>query len=311
MKKFLFLFAFISAVNFGFAQQAKYVFYFIGDGMGVNQVQGTELYRGELEGKVGIVPINFAQFPYGTTATTFSATNRVTDSAAGGTALATGYKTSNGTIGMIASQNSTATNATNGQITMNYLGSKDNHGVIGMYADTSSTIINNGSITGQDQSTSTSAGTMTGMRGQIVNQENPPYSKTNVQNNGTIQLGINANNREVQTSLVGMGSWIEDEFLNGSMLLSRAGFVYLDNLGKIVLNVALSGTGTYNAASEDGTSYLLQGIGGIVSVAKQICGLEVGQRRRAVSDDQIGQSPFLGQSGSSSRRCRSLLVSYY
>ena len=163
----------------------------------------------------------------------------------------------NGTIGMIASQNSTATNATNGQITMNYLGSKDNHGVIGMYADTSSTIINNGSITGQDQSTSTSAGTMTGMRGQIVNQENPPYSKTNVQNNGTIQLGINANNREVQTSLVGMGSWIEDEFLNGSMLLSRAGFVYLDNLGKIVLNVALSGTGTYNAASEDGTSYLL------------------------------------------------------
>ncbi len=172
----------------------------------------------------------------------------------------------NGTIGMIASQNSTATNATNGQITMNYLGSKDNHGVIGMYADTSSTIINNGSITGQDQSTSTSAGTMTGMRGQIVNQENPPYSKTNVQNNGTIQLGINANNREVQTSLVGMGSWIEDEFLNGSMLLSRAGFVYLDNLGKIVLNVALSGTGTYNAASEDGTSYLLQGIGGIVGM---------------------------------------------
>ena len=43
MKKFLFLFAFISAVNFGFAQQAKYVFYFIGDGMGVNQVQGTDL----------------------------------------------------------------------------------------------------------------------------------------------------------------------------------------------------------------------------------------------------------------------------
>lgn len=33
------------------AQQAKYVFYFIGDGMGVNQVQGTELYLGELEGK--------------------------------------------------------------------------------------------------------------------------------------------------------------------------------------------------------------------------------------------------------------------
>ena len=51
--------------------KAKYVFYFIGDGMGVNQVQGTELYRGELEGKIGITPIWFTQFPYATTATTF------------------------------------------------------------------------------------------------------------------------------------------------------------------------------------------------------------------------------------------------
>ncbi len=75
------------------AQQAKYVFYFIGDGMGVNQVQGTELYLGELEGKIGITPLQFTQFPYTTVATTFSATNGVTDSAAAGTALATGNKT--------------------------------------------------------------------------------------------------------------------------------------------------------------------------------------------------------------------------
>ena len=68
--------------------------------MGVNQVQGTELYRGELEGKIGITPIWFTQFPYATTATTFSATNGVTDSAAAGTALASGNKTKNGTIGM-------------------------------------------------------------------------------------------------------------------------------------------------------------------------------------------------------------------
>ena len=32
-----------------YAQQAKYVFYFIGDGMGINQVQGTEIYRAELK----------------------------------------------------------------------------------------------------------------------------------------------------------------------------------------------------------------------------------------------------------------------
>lgn len=100
MKKLSLLLSFLLLVLSGYAQQAKYVFYFIGDGMGVNQVQGTELYRGELEGKIGITPIWFTQFPYATTATTFSATNGVTDSAAAGTALATGNKTQNGTIGM-------------------------------------------------------------------------------------------------------------------------------------------------------------------------------------------------------------------
>ena len=48
---------FLLPVTFALAQQAKYVFYFIGDGMGVNQVQGTELYLGELAGKIGIVPV--------------------------------------------------------------------------------------------------------------------------------------------------------------------------------------------------------------------------------------------------------------
>lgn len=100
MKKLSLLLSFLLLVLSGYAQQAKYVFYFIGDGMGVTQVQGTELYRGELEGKIGITPIWFTQFPYATTATTFSATNGVTDSAAAGTALATGNKTQNGTIGM-------------------------------------------------------------------------------------------------------------------------------------------------------------------------------------------------------------------
>ena len=82
------------------AQQAKYVFYFIGDGMGVNQVQGTEMYLSELKGEIGITPLLFTQFPYATTATTFSATNGVTDSAAAGTALATGHKTKNGALGV-------------------------------------------------------------------------------------------------------------------------------------------------------------------------------------------------------------------
>ena len=82
--------------------KAKYVFYFIGDGMGVNQVNGTETYLAALEGRIGITPLCFTQFPYTGLVTTFSATNGVTDSAAGGTALAVGNKTKNGAIGVKA-----------------------------------------------------------------------------------------------------------------------------------------------------------------------------------------------------------------
>lgn len=83
---------------------AKYVFYFIGDGMGVNQVNGTETFLAALDGRIGTRPLQFAQFPNVALATTFSATNGVTDSAAGGTALATGKKTKNGVLGMLADQ---------------------------------------------------------------------------------------------------------------------------------------------------------------------------------------------------------------
>lgn len=82
------------------AQQAKYIFYFIGDGMGVNQVLGAEMYQSELNGEIGVTPLVFSQFPYATMAHTFSATHGVTDSAAGGTALATANKTANGSLGV-------------------------------------------------------------------------------------------------------------------------------------------------------------------------------------------------------------------
>ena len=92
-------FLFMLAISVS-AQQAKYVFYFIGDGMGVNQVLGTEMYLSELKGEIGVTPLLFTQFPYATVAHTFSASNGVTDSAAAGTALATGNKTKNGAIGV-------------------------------------------------------------------------------------------------------------------------------------------------------------------------------------------------------------------
>ncbi|MFP5086091.1 alkaline phosphatase [Bacteroides eggerthii] len=90
----------IFLVSTVWAQQAKYVFYFIGDGMGVNQVNGAEMYLAEQEGRIGVKPLLFTTFPAGTMATTFSATNSVTDSSAAGTALATGEKTYNGAVSM-------------------------------------------------------------------------------------------------------------------------------------------------------------------------------------------------------------------
>ena len=104
MKKLLFIWL-VGVLVFFFescneARQAKYVFYFIGDGMGVNQVNGTEMYLAELDSVVGVKGLNFASFPIRNYVTTYSSYNGVTCSAAAGTALATGEKTKNNTIGM-------------------------------------------------------------------------------------------------------------------------------------------------------------------------------------------------------------------
>ena len=109
MKKLIYtlFFVLISVVANG---QAKYVFYFIGDGMGVNQVNGTEMFQAELQnGRIGVEPLLFTQFPVATMATTFSATNSVTDSAAAGTALATGKKTYNHAISVNEEKNAIQT----------------------------------------------------------------------------------------------------------------------------------------------------------------------------------------------------------
>ncbi len=100
-KKITFLFIFVVAqLTYSFSQQAKYIFYMIGDGMGANHVNLAEVYSAHLEGRNGIVPLVFSQFPFSTVATTYSLSHGVTDSAAGGTALAVGKKTKNGVIGM-------------------------------------------------------------------------------------------------------------------------------------------------------------------------------------------------------------------
>ena len=75
--------------------QVKYVFYFIGDGMGVNEVAGTNVYNGAN----GVETVNFSQFPVVNFITTVSANSLVTDSSAAGTALATGTKINNSALG--------------------------------------------------------------------------------------------------------------------------------------------------------------------------------------------------------------------
>lgn len=81
--------------------RAKYVFFFIGDGMGLNQVHLASTYLAAQEGRIGTAPMCITSFPYTGFINTSSATNGVTDSAAGGTALSTGQKTRNGVIGML------------------------------------------------------------------------------------------------------------------------------------------------------------------------------------------------------------------
>ena len=83
--------------------QVKYVFYFIGDGMGVNEVIGTNLYN-QANGQD---PVNFTQFPVVNFITTVSANSLVTDSSAAGTALASGTKIDNGVVGVDPDGNAT------------------------------------------------------------------------------------------------------------------------------------------------------------------------------------------------------------
>jgi alkaline phosphatase len=93
----LFLFA-ITVVLSVSAKQPKYIFFFIGDGMGLGHVMTTEAYnRDVLHNPYHILMM---QFPVASVATTYSANAPITDSAAAGTALSTGHKTNNGMLGM-------------------------------------------------------------------------------------------------------------------------------------------------------------------------------------------------------------------
>jgi alkaline phosphatase len=82
------------------AKAPKYIFFFIGDGMGPGQVMSAQTYNRLVKGPD--VKLNMLSMPVASICTTYSSSSPVTDSAAAGTALATGSKTRNNMLGMNA-----------------------------------------------------------------------------------------------------------------------------------------------------------------------------------------------------------------
>lgn len=72
--------------------KVKNVIFMIGDGMGLSQAYAAQIDKGE--------KLTIFQLPYVGLVSTFSADNKITDSAAAGTALSSGIKTNNGIIGI-------------------------------------------------------------------------------------------------------------------------------------------------------------------------------------------------------------------
>ncbi len=79
-------------------KKAKYIFYLIGDGMGEAQVALTEAYLASVAGEVGMKHLKISDFPVLGFQASYAEDRLITGSAASGTALATGHKTSIGRI---------------------------------------------------------------------------------------------------------------------------------------------------------------------------------------------------------------------
>ncbi len=83
-----------------FGGKPKYVFLFIGDGMGTAQIQSARFYKGTVENNGAVVEgeLSFTQFPEVGTVTTYDSTSFCPDSASTATSIATGHKTESGVI---------------------------------------------------------------------------------------------------------------------------------------------------------------------------------------------------------------------
>ena len=98
LRNFLSAVALAATVWGAAAQSPKYIFYYIGDGMGMGPVMAAETYNRTI--LKNDKPLLMMQFPVTGWCATYSASSDITDSAAAGTALSTGTKTKNSMLGM-------------------------------------------------------------------------------------------------------------------------------------------------------------------------------------------------------------------
>ena len=80
----------------------KYIFLFIGDGMGLPQIQSASFYKGTVENNGAVIPaeLSFMKFPFTGSVTTYDSTSFCPDSASTATSIASGEKTESGVINM-------------------------------------------------------------------------------------------------------------------------------------------------------------------------------------------------------------------
>ena len=89
----IFALVFLLVFASGLGAAPKYIFLFIGDGFGSVQANAAGAYLAATSGRPGVAPLAMDSLPVYGTATTFAENRLITDSAAAGTALATGRKT--------------------------------------------------------------------------------------------------------------------------------------------------------------------------------------------------------------------------
>lgn len=203
----------------------------------------------------------------------------------------------NGAVGMVASNGSQALNgqgvgvsnpkSDDGTIRFIFKGSKEGDTAIGMYADTHASIMNYGKIIGttsmaevdsSDEGSQfvdalvddneneniwdipSNSGTLLGMSlFDFYNGKNLSANTVTARNYGDITLQAGNNNASsVAISLIGMGSYLDDNFLNGRNNPAWAEHMQLQNFG----NISLSYQKSYNIASDA----LKLGNGGLIGM---------------------------------------------